>query len=33
MKVAIQLKRESRTTTLSTLDLLQRIVLIKIAIK
>ena len=33
MKVAIQLKRESKTTTLSTLDLLQRIVLIKISIE
>jgi len=31
MKLATQLKRESRTTTLSTLDLLQRIVIIKIS--
>jgi len=30
MKLAIQLKRESKTTTLPTLDLLQRIVLIKL---
>ena len=33
MKIAIQLKRESKMTTLSTLHLLQRIVLIKIAIE
>jgi len=33
MKLAIQLKRESKMTALSTLHLLQRIVLIKIAIE